>query len=156
MMWLLDVTAAIDGRIGMTGALVYVLVLTVLCVRLGVAATHSFRRHRACLRLKASGVETTGQCTSLSWRQDDVSVRFSYTLADGTKYEADSFHVSRTSFSPGSTFPIVYDPANSAVAEVADLLSEAVRFHRLALVAITPVLLLNATLDVWLARAGLL
>ncbi|MGW9121981.1 hypothetical protein ACWGRV_36150 [Streptomyces sp. NPDC055663] len=140
----------------MTGALLYVLVLTVTCVGLGVVVTHTFRRHRACLRLKASGVEATGQCTSLSWRQDDVSVRFSYALADGTQYEADSFHVSRTSFSPGSTFPIVYDPASPAVSEVADLLSEAIRFHRLALFAITPVLLLLAALDVWLVFAALL
>ena len=140
----------------MTGALVYVLFLTVACVGLGVAATHTFRRQRACLRLKASGVETTGQCTSLSWSQDNVSVRFSYALADGTKYEADSFHVSRTSFSPGSTFPIMYDPAFPAVAEVADLLSEAIRFHRLVLVTITPLSLLLATLDVGLALAVLL
>ncbi|MFE5023196.1 DUF3592 domain-containing protein [Streptomyces sp. NPDC056656] len=140
----------------MTGALVYVLFLTVACVGLCAAATHAFRRHRECLRLQASGVETTGQCTSLSWSQDDVSVRFSYALADGTKYEADSFHVSRTSFSPGSMFPIVYDPAFPAVAEVADLLSEAIRFHRLVLVTITPLILLLATLDVWLALAVLL
>ncbi|MEU5347372.1 DUF3592 domain-containing protein [Streptomyces sp. NPDC020766] len=140
----------------MTGALVYVLVLTVACVGLFVAATHSLRRHRECLRLQASGVHTTGQCTSLSWRQDDVSVRFSYALADGTKYEADSFHVPRTSFSPSSTFPVLYDPASPAVAEVADLLSEAIRFHRLALAGITPVLLLLAALDVWLALAVLL
>ncbi|MER5473798.1 DUF3592 domain-containing protein [Streptomyces sp. NPDC002935] len=140
----------------MAGALVCMLFLTVACVGLGAAATHAFRRHRACLRLKASGVETTGQCTSLSWSQDNVSVRFSYALADGTKYEADSFHESRTSVSPGSTFPIVYDPVFPAVAEVADLLSEAIRFHRLVLVAITPVILLLATLDVGLALAVLL
>ncbi|MEV6500701.1 DUF3592 domain-containing protein [Streptomyces prunicolor] len=139
----------------MTGALVYMLILTVACGGLGVATVHTFRRHRACRRLKVSGVETTGLCTSLSWRQDDVSARFSYALADGTKYEADSFHTPRTSFSPGSMFPIVYDPASPAVAEVADLLSEAIRFHRLVLVSVTPVILLLAALDVWLALAVL-
>lgn len=89
----------------------------------------------------------------MSWRQDEVSVRFSYALPDGTEYEADSFHMPVTSFSIGSNVPIVYNPASPAIAEVTNLLGESIRVYRLFLICITPVVLLFAALDVWLVLA---
>ncbi|MFI6467680.1 DUF3592 domain-containing protein [Streptomyces sp. NPDC050528] len=134
----------------MAGAFIYALILTLACTGLGVVTVHAFRRYRACLRLSTSGVAATGQCTALSWRENLVSVRFAYTLADGTKHQADSFRVSSTSFSPGSTFPIVYDPTSPATAEVTDFLNVATRSHRRVLAWIAPVLAGLAALDAWL------
>jgi hypothetical protein len=143
--------STLDGGIDVAGAYIYVLTLTLACTGLGVAAAHTFRRYRACLRLSTSGVAATGQCTSLSWREDLVSIRFAYTLADGTKHQADSFRVSSTSFSHGSNFPVVYDPTSPDTAEVTDFLDVATRSHRRVLVWIAPVLAGLAALDAWLA-----
>ncbi|GAA3769453.1 DUF3592 domain-containing protein [Streptomyces phyllanthi] len=137
----------------MAGALIWSLILALASCGIVVAAVHTFRRYRAGLRLQASGTETTGQCTSLSWRQDDVSVRFSYALPDGTEYEADSFPLARTSVTPGSTVSVVYDPASPTTAELTECLERAVRSRRRTLLAITPLLVMFAALDAWTALA---
>ncbi|MDT7846696.1 DUF3592 domain-containing protein [Streptomyces justiciae] len=137
----------------MGGIVAWAMALAVVSAGLGVFTTHALRRLRAGLRLRTSGVATAGQCVSMSWRQDEVSVRFSYTLPDGTQYEADSFNMPRTSVSIGDKVPVVYDPASPATAEVTDLLGESIRVHRLFLICITPVLLLFAALDAQLLLA---
>ncbi|MGW7261646.1 hypothetical protein [Streptomyces sp. NPDC054834] len=116
----------------------------------GYTVVHTARRHRQCLRLRASGAETTGTCTSLSWDQDYVSVRFSYRLPNGTEHEAESFPMGHTSVVPGVDVTVVYDPAVPTTAELRDCLEPALRVRRRQLVGVTPVALFLAVLDLWI------
>lgn len=131
----------------MASQLILLLILGVPSAALVSVAVHTVRTLRAGLRLKTSGISTNGQCVSLAWREDEVSVRFSYALPDGTKHEADSFWMSRTSMCPGTTVSLVYDPASPESAELTECLEPGIRFRRRVLLGVVPVLVLFAAFD---------
>ncbi|MBK6015648.1 DUF3592 domain-containing protein [Streptomyces sp. MBT53] len=106
------------------------LILSMAPLGMGIPTVHTFRKYRAALRLKASGVETTGLCTLLSSREDYVSVHFSYTAADGTERDAVSSPMRYQSLSPGDTVTIVYVPDSPETAELARDLEDARKDHR--------------------------
>ncbi|MER5790089.1 DUF3592 domain-containing protein [Streptomyces sp. NPDC001980] len=113
---------------------------------LGAVGLHSYRKYRAARHLQESGVETEGLCTSLSWHEDDVSVRFTYTLPDGTEHSADSSPIRRLEVARGDTLRIVYAPASPDTAELATLLDSSVRFHRTVVACLAP---LTVVFTVW-------
>ncbi|MCI3274970.1 DUF3592 domain-containing protein [Streptomyces cylindrosporus] len=137
------------------GTVVYLVVLAAVLAVLGATLVRSRRKYRAARRLLASGVETDGLCTSLSWNDDEGTVRFSYTLPDGTKHGAESVPMRSVSETPGATVKVVYDPESPATAELKNLLGASLVHHRHIVMITAPALLLVAGLFVFLAVAGL-
>ncbi|WP_329300830.1 hypothetical protein OG410_22360 [Streptomyces sp. NBC_00659] len=132
----------------MGGALVLALIMAVVSTGVGHTVVHTARRHRQARHLHASGVQTTGTCTALSWDQDQVLVRFSYRLPDGTEHEAESFPMEHTTVVPGSDVTVVYDPAAPTTAELRECLEPALGVRRRQLVGVAPIALLIAVLDI--------
>jgi hypothetical protein len=77
-----------------------------------------------------------------------VSVRFSYTLPDGTTREADSSASGHTGITPRDSVTVVYDPATPGTAELEDHLQSARSGRFRALVVLIPALSFFAA---WLA-----
>ncbi|MGW1467203.1 hypothetical protein ACWCPT_23010 [Streptomyces sp. NPDC002308] len=124
------------------GVVLFCLVLpAALCALFGAVAVHFLRGHRTARRLIASGVRTVGVCEGLSWHDDEVSVRFSYTLPDGITREADSYATNYTSVAPRDSVTVVYDPEAPGVVELEDHLESARSGRFRALVVVTPALL---------------
>jgi hypothetical protein len=128
----------------MANGLIAVLFFGAIFAAMVAAVVHAARGRRAALRLRATGVPATGKCLSLSWRNDEVSVHFSYVLPDGTAYVADSFHSSSTSTHPGMAVSLVYDPASPKNAELVQCLDEAIRVNRMVLIFMVPIVVLFA------------
>jgi len=115
---------------------------------------HTFRKYRAAVRLKASGVETTGLCTSLSWRENCVLVHFSYTATDGTEHDAVSSPTGHQSLSPGDTVTIVYLPGSPKTAELARDLEDVRKDHRRILWFATPMFVASVVGIAWLTLSA--
>ncbi|MFJ4524656.1 DUF3592 domain-containing protein [Streptomyces sp. NPDC088810] len=119
----------------------------------GIVLVHTYRKYRSARLLQASGIETTGVCTFLSWHDGEASVSFSYTLPDGTEHSADSVHVHSVSVSPGDTVRVFYDAASPERAELASLLDTALRIYRKTLIGLVPATLLFLGMFLTLAVA---
>ncbi|MFF7330904.1 DUF3592 domain-containing protein [Streptomyces sp. NPDC008150] len=130
------------------GVVLFCLVVPAVCCALfGAIGVHLLRGHRAVRRLITSGVRTEAVCEGLSWHDDEVSVRFSYTLPDGTTHEADSYATGHTGIAPRDGVTAVYDPEAPTVAELEEHLESARSGRFRALVVLTPAL---AFFVVWL------
>lgn len=125
------------------GVVLFCLVIpAALCALFGALAVHFLRGHRTARRLIASGVRTVGVCEGLSRHDDEVSVRFSYTLPDGTTHEADSYATHFTSVAPRDSVTVIHDPEAPGVVELEDHLESARSGRLRALVLLTPALAL--------------
>ncbi|MFE2423674.1 DUF3592 domain-containing protein [Streptomyces hokutonensis] len=139
----------------MVSGVVILLIFSLMPLATSIVTVHTFRKYRAALRLKASGVETTGLCTLLSWREDYVSVHCSYTATDGTEHDAVSSPMRYQSLSPGDTVTIVYLPDSPETAVLARDLEDARKDHRRILWFVTPMFVASvvgwALLVLWFA-----